>query len=82
MISHLQKLMRSPGIRISPVSIEDVASFKELLHQRQYDHIVVGPGVRGAVPQELRQNSRIVMLNVQIDLASLEAARIRTGAVI
>ncbi len=82
MISQLQKLMRSPGIQISSASIEDVASFKELLNQRQYDYFLVGPGVRGEVPQELRQNPRIVMLNVQIDLASLEAARIRTGVVI
>ena len=82
MVSQLQKLMRSPGIKISPVSIEDVASFKELPNLHQYDYFLVGPGVRGEIPQELRQNPRFVMLNVQIDLASLEAASIRTGVVI
>jgi hypothetical protein len=82
MIAQIRKLMRASGIQISAISIDKAPPFEELLKSSQYDYLLVGPGVRGGVPQELRQNPRIVLLNVQIDPASLEAARIRTGVVI
>jgi DNA-binding transcriptional regulator YhcF (GntR family) len=82
MIAQIGKLMRASGIEISAVSIDKAPPFEELVRSSQYDYILVGPAVRGDVPQELRHNPRIVLLNVQIDPASLEAARIRTGVVI
>ncbi len=82
MIVQLRKLMRASGIEISAITIDKAPPFEELLKSPQYDYILVGPGVRGDVPPQLRHNARIVLLNVQIDPASLEAARIRTGVVI
>jgi DNA-binding transcriptional regulator YhcF (GntR family) len=82
MIMQIRKLIKASGIKISGISIDKAPPFEELLKSSQYDYLLVGPGVRGDVPLNLRHNARIVLLNVQIDPASLEAARIRTGVVI
>jgi hypothetical protein len=42
----------------------------------------VGPGVRGEVPPDMRQNPCILQIHPQFEPASLEAARIRAGVII
>jgi GntR family transcriptional regulator len=82
MIAQFQKLVKSPGVKISSISARKVSSFKELLDSGRYDYYLVGPAVRGEVPHELRQDPHILQINPQLDPASLEAARIRAGVVI
>jgi GntR family transcriptional regulator len=82
MIEQLKKLINSPGVKISSTSIRDVKSFSELLKTFQHDYYLVGPGVRGEVPHEMRQNPRILQIVPQLDPASLETARIKAGVVI
>jgi GntR family transcriptional regulator len=82
MIEQLKKLVKSPGVKISSMSIHEVSSFSELLNSFQYDYYLVGPGVRGEVPHEMRQNPRILQINPQLDPTSLETARIKAGVVI
>jgi hypothetical protein len=82
MIAQLQKLIKSPGVKISSTSIREVSSFSDLLHRLRYDYYLVGPGVRGKIPHDLRQNPHILQIVPQLDPTSLEAARIRAGVVI
>lgn len=82
MIAQFQKLVKSPGVKISSTSIHKASDFVELVNKGRYDYYLVGPAVRGKVPHEMRQNPIILQINPQIDLASLEAARIRAGVVI
>jgi hypothetical protein len=82
MIEQLKKLINSPGVKISSASIRDVQSFSELLKTFQHDYYLVGPGVRGEVPHEMRQNPRILQIVPQLDPTSLETARIKAGVVI
>ncbi len=82
MIEQLKKLVKSPGVKISSISIREVSSFSELLKSYQCDYYLVGPGVRGEVPHDLRQNPNILQINPQLDPASLETARIKAGVVI
>ena len=82
MIEQLKKLIKSTGVKISSISIRDVSSFSELVNVHRYDYYLVGPGVRGEVPHEMRQNPRILQINPYLDPTSLEAARIKAGVVI
>jgi GntR family transcriptional regulator len=81
-MEQLKKLIKFPGVKISSISIRDVPSFGELLNTYQHDYYLVGPGVRGEVPHEMRQNPRILQINPQLDPTSLETARIKAGVVI
>ncbi len=82
MIAQLQRLIKSPGIEISPVFIDESTDFRQLLSNTEYDYSIVGPGIRGKVPHEMRRNPDIVRLEPILDPASLEAARIRAGVVL
>jgi GntR family transcriptional regulator len=82
MIEQLKKLIKSPGVKVSSTSIRDVSGFSELLSAYKHDYYLIGPGVRGEVPHEMRQNPCIVQIVPQLDPASLETARIKAGVVI
>lgn len=82
MVAQFQELLKSPGIAISSTSIRKESDFVKLVNKSRYDYYLVGPGVRGKVPHEMRQYPNILQIDPQIDHASLEAARIRAGVVI
>ncbi|MBN1568093.1 MAG: GntR family transcriptional regulator [Acidobacteria bacterium] len=82
MIAQLQQLVKAPGVRISSTLFRGVSAFNNLLKDSRYDYYLVGPGVRGSIPRELRNNPRILLIAPQLDPTSLEAARIRAGVVI
>jgi DNA-binding transcriptional regulator YhcF (GntR family) len=82
MTAQMRRLLKSPGIRISSVTIDENTDFEALLNGTDYDYYVAGPGVRGEIPHEMRRNPRVVQLEPKLDPASLEAARIRAGVVI
>jgi GntR family transcriptional regulator len=82
MTAQLRKLIKSAGIRISTVFIDDASDLRELLGNLTSDCLIVGPALRGRIPQDMRRNSRIVPLEAKIDPVSLEVARIRAGVII
>jgi GntR family transcriptional regulator len=82
MTVQLQKLMKSPGVKISTVFIDGDTDFRKLLSSREFDYSVVGPALLGKIPHDMRRDSHIVPLEAKLDPASLEAARIRAGVVI
>jgi GntR family transcriptional regulator len=70
------------GIQLSSYAIRDTSAFRELVKESRHDYYLVGPGAWPDVPPDLRQDSRIIQLGVQLDPASLEAARVRAGVII
>jgi len=81
-IAQLRKWVRSPGVEISAVSVRDVESFENLLNGSDYDRIIFDPGTLSDVPPNLQRSPRIMLVRLQLDPASLEAARIRAGVII
>jgi GntR family transcriptional regulator len=82
MMTHLRKHMKSAEIKICSETVRPGSGFDDLLKGTRYDHILVGTALRTMVPKELIKDPHILVLDVQIDLKSLEAARIRAGVVI
>ena len=81
-ITQLQNWVRAPGVKISWVSVRDLSDIERLLNGTRYDRVIMDPGILSAVPQKLLQNPRILLVRLQLDPASLEAARIRAGVII
>ncbi len=82
MIEQMRKLVKSPGVDIHATSIRKIPNFGKLLGSSEYNYYLIGPGVRGEVPYEQRQNPRVLQIDPQLDPTSLESARIRAGVVI
>jgi GntR family transcriptional regulator len=81
-LADLRKRWEHRGIKISSSSVRSASSFRKLLNNSGYDYYLVGPGARGEVPQDMRQDPRILQMHPQLDPSSLEAARIRAGVII
>jgi GntR family transcriptional regulator len=81
-VEQLYKWMKYKDAKISWRLVDEVADFRHLLKGSQYDRILVSPGARNKVPVELHQNSRILLLQMELDPAGLETARIRAGVII
>jgi hypothetical protein len=82
MIEQMRELVKSPGVNILSTSIRKIPNIGRLLSGTKYDYYLIGPGVRGEVPHEQRQNPRVLLIDPQLDPTSLESARIRAGVVI
>jgi GntR family transcriptional regulator len=81
-VEQLHKWMKSKDANISWAAADEVTDFKRLLNSSRYDRILVTPGARNKVPVELWQNSRILLLQMELDPVDLEVARIRAGVII
>ena len=81
-IAQLQKWVRAPGVTISWITVRDLSNIKQLLNGSQYDRVIMDPGILSAVPDKLLRNPRIMLVRLQLNPASLEAARIRAGVII
>jgi GntR family transcriptional regulator len=81
-LEQTRNLVKSPGIKMTSVVIEEKTDLRNLLNNPEYDYSIIGPGVRGYVPQDMRKDPRIVILEPKLDPTSLEVARIKAGVVI
>jgi GntR family transcriptional regulator len=81
-LAGMRKMAESRNVKIFSCPVSNMSSFRKVLKSSKYDYYVVGPGVRGEVPPEMRQDPKILQINPQFDPASLEAARIRAGVII
>jgi DNA-binding transcriptional regulator YhcF (GntR family) len=81
-VEQLHKWMKCKDANISWMSVDEVADFRHLLNDSQYDRILVSPGARSKVPVKLHHSSRILLLQMELDPEDLEIARIRAGVIV
>ncbi len=81
-LAQFPKLIASRGVEISHVSAHNVRNFEKMFHNSRYDRFLLSPGTHEKVPRELRSNPRILLMRMELDPASVEAARIRAGVVV
>jgi GntR family transcriptional regulator len=79
--AQMQKRIKAPDVEISLVSVAD-RSFEKLLKGSNYDHIIVDATLLGQIPHKVQKSRHILMVRLQLDLESLETARIRAGVII
>jgi GntR family transcriptional regulator len=78
--SQMQKWIKAQGVVISLVSVAD-RSFEKLFKGSNYDYIIVDAALLNEIPHEARKSRHILMVRLQLDLKSLENARIRAGVI-
>jgi DNA-binding transcriptional regulator YhcF (GntR family) len=81
-VEQLHKWMKCKDANISWMAVDEVADFKRLLQDSRYDRIMVSPGARNKVPVELHRNSRLLLLQMELEPEGLETARIRAGVIL
>jgi DNA-binding transcriptional regulator YhcF (GntR family) len=81
-IEQLHKWIKCRDVKISWIAVNKVTDIKHLLNDSKYDRILMSPGARNQVPVELRQNSRILQLQMEFDPEGLEIARISAGVIV
>jgi GntR family transcriptional regulator len=81
-VEQLRKTIQRKDANISWMKVDESADFRNLLNGSQYDRILVSPGVQNKLPETLRRDSRIFLLQMELDRESLEIARIRAGVII
>lgn len=81
-LAEIRKDLEPRDIKVSSAAVKNMSEFRDLVKSSQFDFYLVGPGVRTEVPQEMRQDPRILQMEAQLDAASLEVARIRAGVII
>lgn len=82
MITQTQELIKSPGVKITPVTIRNTKALIKLLKNTEYDYCILGPALRGEIPVEMRGDPKIIPMDPKFDPASLEIARIHAGVII
>jgi GntR family transcriptional regulator len=79
--AQMQKWIKAPEVEIFLTSVAD-RSFQKLLKGSNYDRIIIDPALLNKIPPEVRKSRRILMVRLQLNLESLEAARIRAGVIL
>jgi DNA-binding transcriptional regulator YhcF (GntR family) len=81
-IAQLRKWVKAPGVGISWVSVRRLSDIEQLLNGSQYDRVIMDSGILSSVPDNLSRHPRILLVRLQFNPASLEAARIRACVII
>jgi DNA-binding transcriptional regulator YhcF (GntR family) len=81
-LAQLRKWIKAPGVEISWISVRYLSDIEQLLNGSQYDRIIMDPGILSGVPDTLLRHPRMLLVRLQFNPASLEAARIRAGVII
>jgi DNA-binding transcriptional regulator YhcF (GntR family) len=79
--AQLHKRIKASGVEISFVSVAD-RPFEKLLKGLTHDYIIIDPTLLSEIPQKVQKSRRILVLRMQLDPKSLEAARIRAGIIV
>lgn len=81
-VEQLSRWIKENDAIVSWKTVDEVKDFGSLLENPQYDRILVSPGARSQVPVELHQNSRVLLLQMELDPEDLEVARVRAGVIV
>ena len=78
--AQILKWIKASEVELSLLSVAN-RSFQKLLKRSNYDCIIIDPSLLGEIPPEVQKSRNILMVRLQLDLESLEAARIRAGVI-
>jgi DNA-binding transcriptional regulator YhcF (GntR family) len=81
-VAQLQSWVRASEVEISWISAQDLSHIEKILNGSRYDRIIMDPGITSIVPEKVLCDRRLLLIRLQINPASLEAARIRCGVLI
>lgn len=77
-----RKILVDVPVKLSSVPLSRVPDLNRLVKSGKYHKVIFSNRIWDDVPEKLKKHSRVTRPRMDIDLASLESARIRAGVII
>jgi GntR family transcriptional regulator len=77
-----RKILLDPSIEITAVAIGHIPDLKKFVNSRKYQKVIFSNRVWEDLPDALKRHSRVTHARMNVDLGSLENARIRAGVIL
>ena len=82
LIDLYRKLLVKPGTNISASPLSKIKDLHRLVKSTKYDKIIFSNRIWDAIPDNLKNNSKVTRPHMEVDLSSLESARIHAGVIV
>jgi DNA-binding transcriptional regulator YhcF (GntR family) len=77
-----RRILVNPHVKLMALPLSRVSDLHRFVRSSKFDRVVVSNRIWDRVPDKLRKNRRLTRPLMEIDLASLESARIKAGVII
>lgn len=77
-----RKILIKPTSTINALSFQSVGDLHKFVHSDEYQKIIFSNRIWEGIPDSLKKNPKVTRPHMEIDLASLESARIQSGVII
>ena len=77
-----RKILIKPTAQISALPLRKIRDVHKFVKSAEYDKVIFSNRIWDGIPPDIKRNPRVTRPHMEVDLASLESARIRTGVVL
>ena len=82
LIDLYRKLLVKPRTNISACPLSKIKDLPKFVKSSKYDKIIFSNRIWDTIPESLRNNPKVTRPHMEVDLSSLESARIHAGVII
>lgn len=82
MLENYRKILVEPTVKLSATSMSRIRNLTQFVKAKKYDKIIFSNRIWDQVPDRLKKKPRVTHPRMDIDLASLESARIQAGMIV
>lgn len=82
LIELYRKLVIKPGTNISALPFNTIKDLRKFVKSTKYDKIIFSNRIWDNIPEELKKLPKVTRPHMEVDLSSLESARIHAGVII
>lgn len=77
-----RKILIKPTSTISALPFQSIGNLREFVRSNEYQKIIFSNRIWIGIPEDLKKNPKVTRPHMEVDLASLESARIQAGVII
>lgn len=77
-----RKVLVDPSVQLSSIPLSKAKNLTQFVKTRKFDRIIISNRVWDRTPDAVKRNPRVTRPGMEIDVASLESARIRAGIIV
>jgi len=82
LIELYRKLVIKPETNINALPFTKISDIRKFVKSAKYDKIIFSNRIWDSIPEDLKKNSKVTRPHMEVDLSSLESARIHAGVII
>jgi hypothetical protein len=76
------KMVLKPGTKINAVPFRTIQDINKFVKSAKYDKIIFSNRIWDEIPEALKKSPKVTRPHMEVDLSSLESARIQSGVII